>query len=420
MRVLWFSINSALFKSLDSSETGHGGWVSNLERIVLAHDDVTLGIAFEHTDDRFKVEQGGVTYYPMKTIRSTKDKLKRKYDANNESIQVIPACLKVIDDFKPDIIQAFGSEWCWGLLYKYTKIPILVHMQGSLLQYNNCRFPSGFSIYDVYLNYLFRPKKIFHEIIEERNQKMRVQREKEILSHVHYYMGRTQWDKNLTYLYNSNRQYFHVEEAISPLIYQSVQKWQPKPSKEMKIVTIGAHFLKGIDVIYKTMILLKQWYKGSVKWYIIGRKCPLCTKLVENRLHTKSANLNIEFTGPKEPKLIREILLNCDFYVHPAYAENSPNCICEAQLLGLPVIATFCGGINTLVCDGVNGILVPINDPYSIASIIIQLKQNRSLQKTLSEKELKVSHMRHSPEHIYNQLLKAYQSIIDDEKIKSM
>jgi len=412
MRVLWFSINSALYKSLDGSVAGHGGWVGNLERIVMAHDDVTLSIAFEHKDDRFKVEQGGVIYYPMKTIRSASDRLKRKYDANSESTQVIQACIKVIDDFKPDIIQVFGSEWCWGLLYKYTKIPIVLHLQGSLPQYHNCRFPAGFSMHDVYIGYLFRPRKIIHEIIGGRNLKIRVKREEDILSHVHYYMGRTQWDKDITYLYNPAREYFHCDEAINPDIYQSEEKWQQKKCTEIKIVTIGAHFLKGIDVVYKTMSLLKKWHFDSVKWYIIGNKYLLDTKLVENMMGETAKDLGIVYLGRLEPIKIKKVLLSSDIYVHPSYAENSPNSICEAQLLGIPVIATFCGGVNTLLNGGEAGILVPINDPYAMASNIIQLKNNLKLQLELSRKEIKISHNRHQPDYIYHQLLTIYQQII--------
>lgn len=47
----------------------------------------------------------------------------------------------VIDDFKPDVIEVFGSESFMGLVAKKTKIPVVLHIQGVLTPYFNAYFP---------------------------------------------------------------------------------------------------------------------------------------------------------------------------------------------------------------------------------------------------------------------------------------
>ena len=61
-------------------------------------------------------------------------------------------------------------------------------------------------------------------------------------------------------------------------------------------------------------------------------------------------------------------MLSCTAYVHPSYIDNSPNSVCEAQVLGVPVVATDVGGVPSIVENGKTGWLVPANDPVATAS----------------------------------------------------
>ena len=42
--------------------------------------------------------------------------------------------------------------------------------------------------------------------------------------------------------------------------------------------------------------------------------------------------------------------------------DNSPNSLCEAMAVGMPVIASNIGGIPSLIDDEVNGLLFKVND----------------------------------------------------------
>ena len=143
MRVLWFTVSPSLY-SINGNNQGLG-WIASLERIVRIDKDIVLGVAFEHEDNIFKVEQDGVTYYPMNVFRDRHDIECRRYHADIEERQFMPYCQRVIDDFKPDVIQVFGSEWCFGLIQEYTNIPVVIHMQGSMPPYQNAMFPPGYS-----------------------------------------------------------------------------------------------------------------------------------------------------------------------------------------------------------------------------------------------------------------------------------
>lgn len=410
IKVLWFSINSSLYTSLDGTKAGHGGWIGSLECIVRNHDDIQLAIAFEHKDGCFKSVQGGVTYYPMQTIKTKKDSLKRHYNAKEEEKQVIPICMKVIDDYKPDVIHIFGSEWCFGLLKQYTHIPIVIHIQGSIPPYQNSSLPPAISHFSILKSYKWNLKKIIGYYISCRNQDIKKKREEKILSSVNNFMGRTEWDYNLVKLYNPNANYFFCDEALNTVFVNSQEHWQPKRKECLKLLTVGAHFLKGIDVVYKTAELLTKHWTTSFEWHIIGEPYH-DTDVVENKLGVSAEKLNIKYLGYMTAEEIKRELLECDFYVHPAYAENSPNSICEAQIMGVPVIATYCGGIPSLVSHRKTGFLYPENDPYSLCSAIIQLKNDQHLQEAISKNEIVEASSRHNVEKIYRSLCATYMKI---------
>ena len=108
------------------------------------------------------------------------------------------------------------------------------------------------------------------------------------------------------------------------------------------------------------------------------------------------------------------MLSNATIYVHTAYIENSPNAICEAQYIGLPIVSTNVGGIASLVKDGVEGVLVPANDPWQMANEIVELANDDFRMKLYSENNRKHAHLRHDEQNILKQLLECYQNVLGE------
>lgn len=57
----------------------------------------------------------------------------------------------------------------------------------------------------------------------------------------------------------------------------------------------------------------------------------------------------------------------------------------EAMSLGLPVIASACGGMREIVCDGQNGLLVAAGDESQLAAALEQLVSDPQLRKRMGE-----------------------------------
>lgn len=406
MRVLWLSVTPSLYEEKIS-----GGWVASLERIIRQYGKgIELGIAFEHTDKYFKVVRDGVTYYPINKIDTRLKKFRLMLNYDNDWNFLKPLIKNIIDDFKPDIIHCFGSEWPFGLIARDVNVPMVIHMQGfaniyALSASMCCRLS------DQYKYHHYNPFSMFHYWYRSLKTDASNKREQEVMRCNKYFMGRTEWDKNIVKYYSPGAKYYHCEEAIRPEILHSQKTWKFKFRKKMRLITISsASSLKGNDLILRTAKLLKE-FGFDFEWRVAGSKDSF--KFFESLLSLRHEDLNIKLLGYINPVQIVDELSDADAYVHTAIIDNSPNSLCEAQLIGCPVVSTNVGGIPQLIENGGTGILYPFNEPHTLAFTLMNIFGDKDLLEKLSANELKVSHARHDELKVVERLSFIYQEIIN-------
>lgn len=78
---------------------------------------------------------------------------------------------------------------------------------------------------------------------------------------------------------------------------------------------------------------------------------------------------NIHYHGATEN--IRKIIEQSDCIVLPSYREGMPKVIMESMAMERPVITTNTAGCRETVDENINGYLVPVRDPQSLASAMI-------------------------------------------------
>lgn len=405
MRVLWMAVTPSLY-----DEHKEGGWITSLERIVRRYcPDMQLGITFEYHDNKFKVERDNVTYYPLNLHPTRHDVLKMKLNGNDNWYLKKPLLLQVIEDFKPDVIHCFGSEWNWGLISQSIKIPVVIHMQGFVNIYDlSAKFvqikrPS-------FVQNILHPRQYLQRKFLKFYQKRREEIEREIMATNHYFMGRTEWDKNIVKYFSPGSTYYYCPEAIRPEIYDCTERWSYHPDKKMRLITISsAGTLKGNGMILLTAKILKD-LGVDFEWKVAGSIDSFKNFERTNGIEVNS--VNIKLLGLISAKEIARELSTADIYVHPSIIDNSPNSLCEAQLMGCPVVATHVGGIPQMVQDGETGILYPYNEPYTLAYLLINLKNSPKRLEQISINELEMSTDRHNPERLAKQLIEIYGNII--------
>ncbi len=115
----------------------------------------------------------------------------------------------------------------------------------------------------------------------------------------------------------------------------------------------------------------------SVRFFIVGegRERPRLEALVRELGLTERFVL----TGFRDDAL--EILSLFDCFVLSSSLEGLCTSIMDAQVLGVPVVATRTGGVPDLVQDGETGLLVPPRQPHELAAAILRLLRDRVLRE---------------------------------------
>jgi glycosyltransferase involved in cell wall biosynthesis len=82
-------------------------------------------------------------------------------------------------------------------------------------------------------------------------------------------------------------------------------------------------------------------------------------------------------------ELMPQIFASCDVCVLPSHIEGLGIVLLEAMASGIPVIGSNTFGINEVIKDGVNGLLVNPKDPLDLAEKILQIRNNSMLVNKL-------------------------------------
>lgn len=413
MRVLWFEVTPP--SKYYNTNSFVAGWQDSLERIVKKYSDIELFVAFETNkkNDRKKNIEG-IEYIPIYISNSLIDKIKNTWTWEVKAVKLEKIMKNIISDINPDIIHVFGTEWPYGRIAKNTYKPVVVHIMGSLVPYENALYPPGFSYSDILKNIPFwNVKGKLSKVLSERKYRTWVESECQVWKHVKYYMGRTSWDRALSSIMHPDCLYYHVDEALRESFVSSVKYWEYNFRGKIRLFSVGcSSFWKGPDMLLKTAKILKET-NVDFEWIIAGGMPQNMKQIVEKKLKTTYNENNIKFIGFIPPHEVMNYIYSSTLFVHTAYIENSPNAICEAQFLGIPVISTNVGGISTLLKNGELGELIPANDPWQMAYSIINLANNPEKMNEYSKKSIKHARERHNDQNIFNQLFKCYNDILN-------
>lgn len=418
MKILWFANTPCGASEKLVPNLVVGGWLSSLQLQLEKNSEVELHVCFYWNRKLEPFEIGKTKYYPV-FRKNTGSKLERLVNraigSNNDSNEVL-SLLEIVNQVSPALIHIHGSEENFGLIKAGTNIPIVISIQGILLPYIE-KYYSGIPKIAAILNERILSKMLFTSTkAVYKNLFTSAKREEKIFSLNKFYIGRTGWDRRVSGLLAYEHKYFSVDEIIRPNFYLS--KWnKSKFEDKLQIVTtMSGGLYKGLEVVVKTAALLVTKKAINFEWIVIGQteKNDLSV-LVKKWLKVNYKSINIKLVGAKNEVEVVNVLLNSDIFCQVSHIENSPNSLCEAMLIGMPIIASFAGGTDSMLENNKEGVLVQDGDYYSLAGAIIEISADFNKAKELGSNASKRAHIRHAPEKIVKELLAAYNEIIDSE-----
>lgn len=417
MNVLWITntIFPALCRALNMPEPVTGGWMYNLSGQLAASGGIKLAVATVYSGRELKkIEVDGTLYYLLPC------KSRLRYQKSLE-----PVWKEVCKEFAPDAVHIHGTEYAHGLacMKACSELNYVVSIQG-LASVCARYYYGGISIWDILANVTFRDIVRLDTLIQaKRNCKKRGEYEKEYLKLTNYVIGRTAWDFSHTRAVNPNVNYCFCNESLRKSFYSS-KKWDISRKTNHSIFLSQANYpIKGLHQVLKAVNLLKTEFPditlrvagGDITKYDTCKdkaKLSGYGKYIRSLIKKMQLQKNIKFVGSlNESQMVKEYL-NSNVFICPSSSENSPNSLGESQLLGVPCIASYVGGVPDMVSHGETGLLYRFEEVEMLAENIRTVFTDDDLAVRLSLNGIVTAEQRHDRQTNLLQTLRCY-SIID-------
>jgi glycosyltransferase involved in cell wall biosynthesis len=163
---------------------------------------------------------------------------------------------------------------------------------------------------------------------------------------------------------------------------------------------------KGIDDLIRAFALLER---GRYELEIVGGGAD------EQALRALSAELGlddlVQFTGPLDRVRTAARYREADIFTLASWEEAFGNAFAEALASGLPVVGSNVGGIPELVEHGRAGVLVPPQDPETLAAAIRFLGDRPELRLEMGRRNRAYAEANLSWERMTTRYLATYQGL---------
>lgn len=423
MKILWVSLVKfpPLCECLGEKVPASCGWLYASAKAVLQQmDDLQLGVAIYSYGNRYmEYYVNGIHYYLIPTKKMSR--------TDNRQID---ACRQAIRSFQPDLIHIHGTEHslaqavCLADAGRHKTVANIQGLAGPYTRYAK----GGLTLKEQILNiapldfyrntFIFNAARIF---------KKRSRCERYVLQHISDIIGRTQWDHDHVLTINPDLKYHFLNETLRDSFYHG-KRWSLESCKRFSIFVSNSNApLKGAHQVLKALPIILRYYpdttvnfcgtlvmNNDLKTKIHFQGYYLYLRRLVKRLRLQK---HVRFLGVLDEQQMKQAFLDANVYVMPSAIENSSNSLCEAQILGVPVVASYCGGTPSMLTDQQTGYLYRYEEYEMLAHIVIRLFSKNDLSD-LSSREQILAADRHDRTKNAKELAAIYRTLIGKDDVK--
>lgn len=419
MKILWITniVLPPACKKLGLPEPVMGGWMYSLLASLIQVSDIQFAVATVYSGTEMKrIEVDKVVYYLLPNKGTN-----FKY---NPALEIYWQEIK--REFNPDIVHLHGTEYAHGLsfLKSCTDVTSVVSIQGLVSVYSTSYYYAGISVAKICQNISIRDVLRWDSLFLAKEKMVkRGENERKIIQYANHIIGRTSWDKSHTYFLNPKAKYHFCNESLRAGFYEN--SWNYDTCVKHTIFLSQAGYpIKGLHQVLKAVYLLKSKYP-AIKIKVAGQDITASKSLkekiriggygrfIKKEIQRLGLEKHIEFMGLLNENEMISQYLKANLFVCPSSIENSPNSLGEAQILGVPLIASYVGGVPDMVEEGISGFMYRFEEVEMLASAIDKVfSMNKNDLTILSDNERITASRRHDKKEIAQRMMDIYTKIL--------
>ncbi len=330
-----------------------GGWMYSSARTLIENgDNISLAVATVYKGNNLEKHKINNIIYYLLPLNGNMQKYSRLLEAYWQN---------VTDDFEPDVTHLHGTEMAHGLAYLNAcpTIKTIVSIQG-LVSVCARYYLAGMNLWDIVRSTTLRTWLGKDDLWQgKRNFHHRGEIEREIITRVKHVIGRTSWDEAHCMAINPNVTYHFCNETLRGEFYKHVWSYE-KCEKHSIFLSQASYPIKGLHQLIKALPFILRSYPDT-KVYVGGVNIVKCDtwkeylkktgygRYIKYLMKKYRVENRFIFLGSLNEMQICEQYLKANVFVCPSSIENSPNSLGEAQLMGVPCVASYVGGVPDMM-----------------------------------------------------------------------
>ncbi len=385
MKVLWVTnipVGGGA-SAMDVMENPFGGWLDGLWDQIVDQRALDVGVAFPLPRIRSLTmrEYAGVSYFAFPASGHAAEKALRS----------------LLLELVPDVVHIFGTEMPHSnMVVKIAReigLKFVVQLQGLMgpIESHRDAWLRPGTADQPSLVGRARGKTTTNSARAAREAALREAETLRITKHV---IGRTTFDRAVVTQLNPEVQYHECNECLRAPFYED--SWSIDAVRRQTI-----HFsqattpLKGLHVLLDALPAIRQHFPelrvrisgpnimasgviGALKR--TGYGAHLRSRIAESGFMDA-----IDWLGVQDAVGMKRAYLGSHVFVSASSVENESNSLSEAKILGMPVVASFVGGVVDRITHGESGFHYPGDAPYMLAHYVCRILDDDHLAVSLGE-----------------------------------
>lgn len=257
-------------------------------------------------------------------------------------------CLKAI---APDIVQGFGTEGSFAYAAVTSGFPAVIRMQGIM----------GRIVPALGFKCLLRNPGWIVPMVLERTSVRRGR----------HFICTTAFAADFVRELNPSAIIHRIKTPARPELFSAQRV--AAPAGQPELLFLGSVLpAKGIEVLIPAFAAATREYPQA-KLHVVGAYDGAYMRSVLAPLVLSlGLNQRVVFHGFQDSAAVEGFLSRASMLVLPTLMDTSPNVIPEAQIVGVPVIATNVGGVPEMIEHGRTGVLVPPGSVNALTAAILE------------------------------------------------
>lgn len=423
MKVIW--VTNGWIPYIAESVGLQGGnisWISSIIDGVSIVNDIELIYVFPQRKEKRMLEGDchGIKSYGFFQPQSAPWKKDKR---------VVSQFREILYREQPDVVQIWGTEYahaldCFNAVeelgYKERTIVYLQGFTSILGEQYYTNLPKS-----VCYSFSFRDLLRFDNIFFQKQKfLLRGINEKELITKAVHVIGRTDFDRLVSYRLNPSEKYHRCNESVRDAFWGHQWTYE-KCEKDTIFLTQGYYPIKGMHMLVKAAGRLKRMYpQRKITIRVAGAKILYNSQRWREttygryirKLMKKEDVYNLfVFLGNLNANEMADELTRTNLFLLTSFMENSPNSLAEAMVVGTPCVVSNVGGVCSMFENGITGLLYNPENVEEMVEKILSILDSPDYGKKLSKGASEIGRQNHYSKNNINALMKIYDEVCRTE-----